>query len=128
MSASESNGVRRDSDAPELPDGHPMWELWETMVEFYGSAFTSQYGEQPSWTWFDALKNLSTADYGVGISNLKTRDSPFPPNPGEFLALIETPEQRRQRQGTVANLIAPIPLPKEQALAQIAAIRERYEL
>jgi hypothetical protein len=110
MSESARHDVRRDSDTPDLPDGHALWELWETLGEFYGSAFYSQYGDRPTWAWYGSLRDLSTADYGVGIESLKKRNSPFPPNPGEFFALCrpESAAQQRNRLGT-ARIGLPAP-------------------
>ena len=125
LSRSASEGVRRESDTPELADGHPLWELWDTLTEFYGSAFVSQYGDQPSWTWLDALSDLSTADYGVGISKLKTRDSSFPPNPAEFHSLARDNWEHRRQQSEVPR-IGMVPLPREQGLAMLAKIREEH--
>jgi hypothetical protein len=125
LSASASEGVKRQSDKPDLPEGHPLWELWETFVEFYGSAFTKQYGHEPTWTWLDALQDLSVADYGEGIARLKKRDSPFPPNPGEFYSLCkqESAAQYRQRVGTMNTALPPPVLPPERAAEEIKKIR-----
>ena len=70
-----------------LSPNHPVWELWDRMTEFYGAAFVSQYGEEPTLTWAEMLKELSPEQFAHGFSRLKDRDSAFPPNPGEFLAL-----------------------------------------
>lgn len=94
--------------------------------EHYGNAFVSQYGEQPNVAWVGALQDLSTADLGVGIAALKSRNNPFPPNPGEFHAMCrpELPQQRRCREGTGQPRIARIPLPPEEAKKQIQKLKE----
>jgi len=110
MSESAQQDVRRQSDTPDLPDGHPLWELWQTFSEFYGPTFVSQHGDCPTWTWYGSLRDLSVSDYGEGIAALKKRNSPFPPNPGEFYALCrpESAAQQRNRLGTArAGLPAP---------------------
>jgi len=129
LSESSSADAQRASEYPELPEGHPLWELWDLLTEFYGSSFMSQYGEQPTWAWFGALQELSAADYGVGFQTLKNRDNPFPPNPGEFFALCrpELPEQRRNREGALRRRIPVIPLPREQALSEIAKIKSMIQ-
>lgn len=58
------------------------------MTEFYGSAFASQYGSAPNWTWVATLEHLSEADMQRGVRLLATRANPFPPNPAEFLELL----------------------------------------
>ena len=58
------------------------------LTEFYGSAFVSQYGEEPTATWAHVLIDLTPQDYIKGMELLKHRDSSFPPNPGEFLEMI----------------------------------------
>ena len=67
-----------------------LWELWDRMTEYYGSAFVSQYGEEPTATWAAILKNLDAWQVREGFELLPTRHSAFPPNPGEFLQLIGT--------------------------------------
>jgi hypothetical protein len=125
LSASALSDVKRQSDTPDLPDGHPLWELWESMTEFYGAAFLSQYGDRPTWAWLEALQDLSVADYGTGMAALKNRTSSFPPNPGEFRAMAGVSwEHRRQAEGQ--PVIAPIALPREEALARLAQIREEF--
>lgn len=126
MSESSSEGAKRHSDYPDLPDGHVLWELWDVLTEFYGAAFHSQYGEQPTWAWYGTLRDLSTADYGEGIAALKKRNSPFPPNPGEFYALCrpESPAQYRNRVGTMASALPPPRLSPEQAKPYLDRMRE----
>ncbi len=69
---------------------------------------------------------MSVADYGVGIVALRGRDSPFPPNPGEFFALCrpELPEQRRVRESALR--LPPPYLPPAEAMKQIQKIREEH--
>lgn len=72
----------------EIPIDHPIWDLWRHLSEFYGAAFTSQYGDEPNVTWVGMLRALNPQQYAQGIELLKHRDESFPPNPAEFLALI----------------------------------------
>lgn len=125
MSESSSEGERRHSELPDLPDEHPLWELWGLLAEFYPN-FVSQCGEQPTWAWYGALRDLSAADYGVGMNALKNRNSPFPPNPGEFFALCrpESPAQQRNRLGTARPRLPAPYLTHEQAKPYLAKIRE----
>ena len=79
---------QQQSDRLEIPTDHPLWDLWRHLSEFYGAAFTSQYGDEPNVTWAGMLRELTPAQYAQGIELLKHRDQSFPPNPAEFLALI----------------------------------------
>lgn len=74
----------------ELDSNGLMWELWERMTEYYGSAFVSQYGDEPTATWAHILDGLSPEQFRRGFDLLPSRKSAFPPNPGEFRELIGT--------------------------------------
>lgn len=98
------------------------------MTEFYGAAFASQYGDEPSLTWASALRDLSAADYGVGFEGLRTRQNPFPPNPAEFLALAKPSTWEHHRQsGTHLPGIEFNPS-VEFRLEQLKKLRERHGL
>lgn len=77
-----------DSGSLRVPSDHPLWDLWRFLGEFYGSAFASQYGDEPNATWAHALSDLKPEDYRRGVDLLKHRASSFPPNPAEFLELL----------------------------------------
>ena len=74
-----------------------MWELWDRLTEYYGSAFLSQYGEEPNATWAFELEGLNEEQFRRGFELLKTRESAFPPNPGEFINLISQDCQWERR-------------------------------
>ena len=73
---------------PDFDSQGPIWELWSILTEYYGSAFVSQYGEEPNATWAYTLRDLTPDDYRRGIELLRERESAFPPNPGEFVQMV----------------------------------------
>lgn len=83
------NASRKPDSKIDLDPYHPIWELWDRMTEFYGSAFLAQYGEKPNLTWVEMLKDLTQEQFTNGFHCLKDRDNPFPPNPAEFRILCE---------------------------------------
>ena len=83
-----SESARQGEEQRKPSTSHPIWELWSVLSEYYGSAFVSQYGPEPSHTWAHMLRDLTQADYVRGIELLTGRESAFPPNPGEFLQMI----------------------------------------
>ena len=79
---------RPQESKPDFDSSGLMWELWDRLTEYYGAAFTSQYGEEPNATWAHELRMLTADQFRRGFELLKTRDSSFPPNPGELVNLI----------------------------------------
>lgn len=87
----------KPENAPDFDSQGLMWEVWDRMTEYYGAAFVSQYGEEPSATWAAYIQKLTPEQVRQGFELLPTRDSAFPPNPGEFINLIGT-DSSWQRQ------------------------------
>lgn len=82
---------------PEFDSNSILWELWDRMSEYYGSAFVSQYGDEPTVTWAHILKGLTADEFRRGFDLLPNRDSSFPPDPGEFRALIGKDDRWRRQ-------------------------------
>ena len=79
---------RQGAEQSRPSTAHPIWELWSILTEFYGAAFTAQYGDEPNATWAFTLRDLTPDDYRKGIDLLRERESSFAPNPAEFVQMI----------------------------------------
>lgn len=60
--------------------------VWSSMVELYGSAFTSAYGESPSPLWLAAISELSDDECRVGLTALAKQAREYPANLTQFVA------------------------------------------
>lgn len=117
-----------------VPADHPIWQLWRFMSEFYGAAFASQYGDTPNASWVHALRELEPRDYRRGIDLLTHRDNSFPPNPGEFVAMIgnDTSWERQHHKIIDTTHLIEDTTAKEKRCADgldaIRALREQVKL
>ena len=65
-----------------------MADLWRRMTRIYGHRWTSSYGETDDGTWHKALRGLTPAQVGRGLSRCAThRPDGWPPTLPEFRAL-----------------------------------------
>lgn len=128
LSESAHDATGRSSEYPDLPEDHPLWEVWQTLSEIF-SSFVSLYGEQPSWGWLGVLGDLSAADLGQGVMAIRDNPGEFPPNASEFFQMCrpELPQQRRQRVGKAPKEL-PFNPTKEFKLEQIRKLREEHGL
>ena len=84
-------------------------DFWPRMIGIYGNAWTTKYGSVADLTtaeaWLTALREISDYDAepphplirtGIRACNLMNRT--FPPNPGEFLAIVEENRARPEHR------------------------------
>mgnify|MGYP003649881276 FL=1 len=119
------------SESSRISTNHPIWELRSVLIEYYGSAFVSQYGEEPNHTWVHMLKDLTQEGYQRGAEALRDRGGAFPPNPGEFLVLAGSKGEWERRCHQAFDIGIEDKSGKERRLAEglknIRAIREIME-
>ncbi len=97
----QQESERAEFKAENIPTEHPIWDLWQYLSGYYGAAFTSQYGDDPDPVWLYELRDLTPADYRVGIERLKFHESSFAPNPGEFIGLVHGGATAQERASHV---------------------------
>lgn len=84
---SEGERYATKPDSESLQPDHPLRELWIRMSEMYGHQWASQQGDEPNDTWVRGLREVATAQLGVGLRALLERADTWPPNLVEFRQL-----------------------------------------
>jgi hypothetical protein len=89
------------------------------MVEMYGPAFTSAYGDAPSTLWTLAIGNLTDEQCKSGLERLAKQGREWPPNLGQFVAACTwKPTQSTLGVGTTPQmLLAALPAKPNPELA-----------
>lgn len=100
--------------------------VWRKFTEFYGSAWLSEFGEQPNQSWIEELAQLSPCDIETGLNQCKH----FAPRLPQFLAyctptIIE--DVYRQERETRERYLLPKPKASE-TVRQAAMAQIRKEL
>jgi hypothetical protein len=70
------------------------------MVELYGSAFVTAYGESPSPLWLAAIGELSDAECRAGLTRLAKQPREYPANLTQFVAACRPPSGSPRYLGT----------------------------
>lgn len=96
--------------------------MWRSMVELYGPAFLSAYGESPSPLWLAAISELTDDECREGLTALAKSAREYPANLTQFVAACRPAKQVRYLGAptTAAKLQALMP-PKAQA-----SVADRY--
>lgn len=92
--------------------------VWRKFTEFYGSAWLSEFGEQPNQSWIEELARLSPRDVETGLNQCKRSGSNFAPRLPQFLAYCVPPiieDVYRHERETYQRLS----LPKQRASAEV---------
>jgi hypothetical protein len=91
------------------------------MVELYGPAFVSAYGESPSPLWLAAITELTDAECRDGLTRLAREAREYPANLTQFVAACR-PEQGVRYLGnpvTPADLDRMLPPPERRAKPEV---------
>ncbi len=126
--ASESAGSP-GSDATRQRDR--LLEIWADLADAYGSAFVNQFGTEPNDTWAAGLATYPVEKIRAAIGYLfDSSPHDFAPNLATIRNAIRgldgSPQHQRTRMADHARanaLPAPAPLPREEALAELAKIK-----
>jgi hypothetical protein len=60
--------------------------VWRSMVELYGTAFLTAYGEKPSPLWTGAIASLTDDECRKGLTSLARQAREYPANLTQFVA------------------------------------------
>lgn len=102
------------------------------MVELYGSAFVTAYGEQPSPLWLSAISDLTDAECRKGLASLARQAREYPANLTQFVAACRPASGSPRYLGVPmtdaqkAELYLPKPeVPREKIDGYLASIRKK---
>jgi hypothetical protein len=88
------------------------------MVELYGPAFVSAYGESPSPLWLAAIGGLSDEQCRKGLATLAGQAREYPANLTQFVAACRPPSGPPRYLGVPIDVNDPrlaLPPPSKQA-------------
>jgi hypothetical protein len=60
--------------------------VWRSMVELYGPAFLTAYGDSPSPLWLSAIEKLTETECARGLATLADEAREYPANLTQFAA------------------------------------------
>lgn len=63
--------------------------LWQRFGEMFGSRFFESYGQKPSESWKEAVKELRNDQVKTALAKVRNGGSPHPPSLPEFLSLAK---------------------------------------
>lgn len=66
--------------APTKRKPGPVWKLWLSLGEAYGSAFTTQFGDKPSATWLRGLDGYSEEELKRGFDGVLSSGNDYAPS------------------------------------------------
>lgn len=75
--AIESERQQREG---ELNRRESLADAWAALADAYGSAFTSQFGEEPNQTWADALSRFDWQDVMLAVGRVIDSGGEYAPN------------------------------------------------
>jgi hypothetical protein len=96
--------------------------VWSSMVELYGPAFLTAYGDSPSPIWAAAIGELSDEQCRSGLARLAKQPREYPANLTQFLAACRPPSPGVQYLGrpiTDAERRALLPPPEKLAKPEV---------
>jgi len=70
------------------------------MIQMFGTAFSSAYGDSPTPIWLSAITGLSDAECAEGFQRLATEGREYPPNLTQFVAACRPPKGSPRFLGT----------------------------
>lgn len=106
--------------------------MWAAMAEAWGSAFVTQFGEEPNATWSAGLANFDLADVEQAIGKLIAQGDRFAPNLAQVIGELEKTrdfteaQQRRNARSQPPALEHQID-PADR-LASLRALRQEHNL
>lgn len=96
--------------------------MWSSMLELYGPAFTSAYGETPSHLWLAAISELTDDECRSGLTTLARQAREYPANLTQFVAACRPPKSGVRFLGvptTTAELDKLLPPPEKRATTDV---------
>lgn len=76
---------------------HAAERLWQRFGEMFGSRFFESYGQKPSDSWKEAVKELRTDQVKAALSKVRNSGAAHPPSLPEFVALARNVKPQAPR-------------------------------
>ena len=85
--------------------------MWAAIADAYGSAFTSQFGDEPNQTWADGLSTFTVEQVVEAVGRIITGGGSYAPNLGTVmkeLQVSKAPNQHLMSRSVDEALNAPV--------------------
>lgn len=87
---------RQSRDAES--ESERLLPIWAGLADAYGSAFTSQFGDEPNASWIGGLSEYSTEQITAAVGGLIKAGDSYAPNLATVIGAIESANDWRHKR------------------------------